>query len=469
MVRVLHNNTPSDAPKGTHPSREVGLFFRVSVALPNFEPWSIAMHLTRPGEAVTRWARDDKAFAAIGSVAERCFEGKNRFAEADDWTQAFRQSLLGPCGSMDLAGVPLFIGGFSFSDEMSPALDGPWMGWVPGILRVPRLVLYTENDRCVAILTERLKVGQNPSGRKEALREELHEAMSRPLGMPLPQPAGLDVDTCDGVLERDFRSAVDAALDSFADTSADAPLSKVVVSRRARYVASGQFAPNTALLRLRERFRECTTFSFEDPFGRHFLGATPELLVRKRGVHAQTRALAGTVRVDSPCGPENLLKSNKDQREHAFVVRAIEDALRGVATSVTSEDEPHLRTLRHMVHLETSIEAALRPSVTLVQALACLHPTPAVGGFPRKQAIQFLSRHERSERGWYAGPIGWIDEEGDGEFHVALRCGVMDGRNAWAFAGAGIVEGSDADAEWSETETKLGPFYGAMCDKVGPA
>jgi isochorismate synthase len=462
MVRVLHNNTSSNAPKNTHPPREEGLYFRVSLELPQFDPWSVAEHLSRPGESVVHWGRRDVSFVALGAVVERCFEGTHRFMEADRWAQDFGGRLLGRCDNNATGGVPLFVGGFSFADEITPELDGPWLGWRPGLLRVPRLVLYAEKGRYLAVLTERLRVGQHPAGRMEALREEIHNALSRPPRSPPPEPQHVHLDERDGLPESEFRSAVSAALNEFSEGDASAPLSKVVLSRRAAYVGDSRLSPLMALKRLRERFQECTTFSFHESLGRQFLGASPELLVRKRGSHAQTRALAGTVRLDSPDGPEGLLNSDKDQREHAYVVEAIESALEEVATSVTSEGGPHLRTLRRMVHLETCVEAALRPGVSLLETVACLHPTPAVGGFPREAAMRFLSSHERTERGWYAGPIGWIDDQGDGEFHVALRCGVVEGRHAWAFAGAGIVEGSDVGAEWQETESKLGTFAGAI-------
>ena len=184
-----------------------------------------------------------------------------------------------------------------------------------------------------------------------------------------------------------------------------------------------------------------------------FLGATPETLLRVRDGRLHTEALAGTAAPGTPL--EVLLSREKDRAEHAFVVDALLEALHPICTEVRLPATPELRVLPGLVHLRTPIVARLRSGVTAKDVLATLHPTPAVGGHPRAAALSFLREHEGLERGYYAGPVGYVDANGDGVFAVAIRSALIRGSEAFLFAGAGLVEASDPHAEWQETELKL--------------
>jgi menaquinone-specific isochorismate synthase len=132
-----------------------------------------------------------------------------------------------------------------------------------------------------------------------------------------------------------------------------------------------------------------------------------------------------------------------------------------------ADDEPHLLTLSSIQHLETGIQARLRETATVLDVLEALHPTPAVCGFPRDSALAFLKEVEPFQRGWYAGPVGWFDEEGDGVFVPALRSALSQGGTWWLFAGAGVVSGSDAMEEWEETRIKFVPMLNALSGRSG--
>jgi isochorismate synthase len=255
-----------------------------------------------------------------------------------------------------------------------------------------------------------------------------------------------------------WESKVREALDGINDP--DGVLAKVVLARRTSYRSEDAGEGVAAARGLRERFTGSTVFCFDEGRGRQFLGATPELLIRKRGHKATTISLAGT----AECGadPAALLESDKNRREQRYVTDAIRSRLEGLATSVEVDAAPSLRRHGNVVHLQTGLAATLRPSVSLLQTLGELHPTPALAGSPRRESLAFIARHEPDERGWYAGPVGWLDQRGDGEFHVALRCGLLAGKRAWAFAGAGIVDGSVPSVEWEETENKLFAFRCAL-------
>lgn len=185
----------------------------------------------------------------------------------------------------------------------------------------------------------------------------------------------------------------------------------------------------------------------------HFVGATPETLVAKRGDEVYTEALAGTI----PPGEGQamrLLQSGKDRAEHDWVVAAIVEKLTPWVDKCIYNPIPAVKTLPHVLHLHTPIRARMRKKTSILELVAQLHPTPAVCGVPTEPALELIQRHEAISRGWYAGPIGWVDQHGDGCFAVGLRSAWISPRQAWVFAGAGIVTGSDPAREYQETQWK---------------
>lgn len=190
-----------------------------------------------------------------------------------------------------------------------------------------------------------------------------------------------------------------------------------------------------------------------------FVGLSPERLVSRRGAEVHCDALAGTARSG---GEGELQLSSKDLIEHRHVVREIVRALRPLCRSVTASDEPTVRVLRHLSHLLTPVRGELDEAHHVLDFVRALHPTPATGGVPGEGALAFLREVEGRDRGLYAGPIGWFDANGDGDFWVALRCGVLDGTRATVWAGAGIVHDSQPDAELSETQLKQRAFLLAL-------
>jgi salicylate biosynthesis isochorismate synthase/menaquinone-specific isochorismate synthase len=227
-------------------------------------------------------------------------------------------------------------------------------------------------------------------------------------------------------------------------------LQKVVMARAVEAEGSQPFELVDVLARLREQNPRCVTFLFRAPGGAAFVGSTPETLCRVDGRVLETEALAGSA---APGQAEGLGERDKDRREHDSVVRYILGALRPIAENVSVDVEPALLTLKNVVHLRTGIRARLLEGVSPAQVVAALHPTPAVGGVPREHSLGFLQEHEALDRGWYAGPVGWIGPEG-AHMAVALRSALVRGARARLFVGAGIVQGSNPAAEWRETEMK---------------
>ncbi len=199
-----------------------------------------------------------------------------------------------------------------------------------------------------------------------------------------------------------------------------------------------------------------------------FLGASPERLVLRRGSELRTDALAGSMRAGQEGDLQSLQSNPKERREHGLVVREIRARLEGLGAQLEVQQTPGIRTLRHVWHLHTPISARMIGLPSVLELVERLHPTPAVGGIPSDAAAEFLRRNETIERGWYAGPVGWLDARGDGEFVVALRSGLIEGSQIHLFAGAGLVVGSDPANEWEETNLKLQALLEALSLEAPP-
>jgi len=236
---------------------------------------------------------------------------------------------------------------------------------------------------------------------------------------------------------------------------------KLVLAREVRVTVPSAHSPGALFGALRDAFSSCFCFCVGTPEGA-FVGASPELLVRRSGGVAATVALAGSARrsadpaVDDHLG-EQLLHSEKDRTEHAIVARRIERRLAPVSVWVESASDPMVIKVANIQHLATPIHAQLAESRSVLELTELLHPTPAVGPEPRgSEGERLIAELEGLDRGWYAGPVGWMDAVDDGEFCVALRSALLRDRTAHLYAGAGIVADSDPAAELAETEIKLG-------------
>jgi isochorismate synthase len=235
-------------------------------------------------------------------------------------------------------------------------------------------------------------------------------------------------------------------------------LTKVVCSRRATVTTETDLVAEDVI----ERLPPSAALRFFVRRGTStLLGATPERLFQKTGTKVWTEALAGTRAGGPSRSEEALLASTKDLSEHAPVVEAIVTRLTRLGADVRADATPRLKHAANVVHLRTAIEARVPETTSALELLDALHPTPAVGGTPREAAEAFIRTHE-PPRGWYSGPLGWIDARGDADVHVMLRCAVVRGARAWVFAGGGIVASSDPRSEHAETELKMAPMLRAL-------
>jgi isochorismate synthase len=244
-------------------------------------------------------------------------------------------------------------------------------------------------------------------------------------------------------------------------------LRKVVLARTVEVRAGRTLDPRLLLHRLRAVDPDAYTFAAPTNDG-VIVGASPELLVSRFGREIRSNPLAGSApRSGDPdedqANAEALAASSKDREEHAIVVEAVAETLRPLCEELTWDPEPVLRETPNVWHLSTRFRGVLRdPPQTVLDLVAALHPTPAVVGTPTDVALATIAELEPFDRGRYAGPVGWVDADGDGEWAIALRCAELRGDRATLFAGAGIVAGSVPEAELEETERKFRAFLDAL-------
>lgn len=250
-------------------------------------------------------------------------------------------------------------------------------------------------------------------------------------------------------------------MDAIQGSIAKGETTKVVASREVEFTSPQDFDVPSILDRLVENNPNCFIFAYEKD-GRVFLGASPEILVRHRGTQILSYALAGTAPKLGPHAwtKEQLLSDPKNKVEHIIVRDRIVDTMKTI-TSDVSVGEMEIMELSRLYHLRTII-TAIDETKSLVEWGRLLHPTPALGGEPRQEALILLEQHEAHERGMYAAPFGFMKDMGDGILIVAIRSALVMGNKLYAYAGCGVVAGSDSEAEYEETNVKMRTILDAL-------
>lgn len=381
------------------------------------------------------WVRGPDGLVGWGEVARFVATGPGRFAEADEWWKAFA-ARLEVRDEVAVPGTgPVAFASFTFADA-SPG----------SVLVVPRVLVGRRDGR--AWITE-FSHGDGPS----AVR-----AVS-----PV-QPSGR-LRYADGVLPVSrYRTAVAEAVRRMQAGG----LGKAVLAHDLMAVGDAPLDPRFLLDGLATRYPTCWSFAVDG-----LVGATPELLVRRTGgAQVQSRVLAGTIwpgagdPVDVRDLAGQLLGSGKDRREHALAVDSLAAALRPLCASLDVPVTPSVIALHNVSHLASDVRGTLHPQApaTLLRLAEAVHPTAAVGGTPRDAALELITELEGMDRGRYAGPVGWVDGNGDGELGIALRCAQLDGPVARLFAGCGVVADSDPDTEVREAAAKMVAVRDALED-----
>lgn len=362
------------------------------------------------------------------------------------WGVAARLSTHAPLGGADLADeVEALLAGITVRDDVGVPGTGPVaivsLTFDPAasgsVVVVPTVLLGRRDGRSWLTLV-------TPPG-----RVEVPQLRRRPTAALPPLRAQLAAPVPS---EAEWGEAVDDAVSQLRAGALD----KVVLARALDVTADEPLDPRAVATRLAARFPSCFTYVCDG-----LVGASPELLVRRLGRQAESLVLAGTM--PRGASPEEdaarervLVGSAKDAHEHRIAVDSVRDVLAGIAVETDEEAAPHLLRLANVTHLATRLTAWLpAPPPSALRLATALHPTAAVGGTPRETALALIRALEVAPRGRYAGPVGWVDGHGDGEFALALRCAQLDGRTARLWAGNGIVAESVTADEITETTAKL--------------
>jgi menaquinone-specific isochorismate synthase len=381
------------------------------------------------------WIRRNDGMVAWGEAARLEIAGPTRFADAAAWWD----SIVGPAHVRDEVHVPgsglVAFGSFAFDERPGRSL-----------LTVPRVVVGRRSDTAwITTVSSGSHVPAVP-----VLR--VHDDIKRPRNVVFADAARSGADYEVAVAETVRRIARGA-------------LEKVVLARDLLAYADEPIDVRWPLRHLAERYTACWTFSVDG-----LLGATPEMLVRLERGLVTSRVLAGTIRRTADDARDvalagALARSSKDLEEHEYAVRSVAEGLGRHCSSVNVPESPFVLHLPNVMHLATDVTGSVADGASSLRLAASLHPTAAVCGTPTQAALAVIRELEGMSRERYAGPVGWIDARGDGEWGIALRSAMVnadDPSRVRLFAGCGIVAGSDPEAELAETVAKLVPMRDAL-------
>jgi menaquinone-specific isochorismate synthase len=392
-----------------------------------------------PPEGALAWVRRGEGLVGWGEADRLEVSGPGALSEAAEWwaERCARTEVLDPLGVPGSG--PVVFASIAFDPAASTS-----------VFVVPEVVVGRRNGQTWVTVT-----GEADEDR--AVVETSPREAATSIGRLAYADGALDPVTWCGAVATAVRR-IDAG-----------DLDKVVLARDLLVTADRPLDPRRLLLRLAERFPDTWTFAVEG-----LLGATPELLLRRTGRQLDARVLAGTAPrgagADDVRLAAGLEASVKDHAEHAYAVASLADALRPFVDHLHVPERPDVLTLPNVRHLASDVHGRQRDAdaTGLLELVAAVHPTAAVCGSPTPAAARLITELEGMDRGRYAGPVGWLDARGDGEFGLALRCaqltGADEGRQARLFAGCGIVSGSDPIAELAETQAKLAAFQAALED-----
>jgi menaquinone-specific isochorismate synthase len=431
-----------------------------------FDAIAVYAAAVEAGLEAALWVRPSEDFALVGIGRAWVVEadGPDRFAVADAEWRALAPTIDDPDASdteLPRGVGPVLLGGLGFRGRV-PAHDDAWAPFGASSLVLPQWIgAQTAGGTWITTSTGEAR---EPAARRRferilARARELAPARGGLVARPVIAPLAVVDERPDETLWR-------WTVGLFAGAVGRGRIDKVVLARRVIMTSPADLDVENGLRRLAAGAPESTCFAFRRD-GRTFMGATPERLIRTDGRSFRTVAIAGSIgrganaTEDAALGRE-LVASDKDREEHSVVVDAIRDRLMPICDELRIEPEPHVLTLRTVQHLVTEIEGVVHERAGLLALAERLHPTPAVGGEPRDIALGLIDEHEGFDRGWYAGPIGWLGADGDGELMVALRSGIVDHTRVTLFAGCGIVADSDPEREWEESRLKLRTLASAL-------
>lgn len=406
------------------------------------------------------WSDPDRSYIFAGVGISHIFTTDNadgRFQDIEREWKRFNEQIVVHSISYPYGTGPLIVGGFSFDpNKQSTNL---WNKFPSAKFVIPAFLYTVVNDQ--AYFTANVMV--HPHKEVHDYIKEVEEAEKMLLNFTTIPEKSSSIMVNKHEIEPDkWKKTIQKATSAIKRDEFE----KVVLARELRVT----FDQELQLEQITDRLmaEQPTSYVFAIEQGENcFLGASPERLVRKVKDNVYSTCLAGSIRrgkdeeEDQALG-EELLTDEKNLIEHDVVVHMIKEAMSEYCEWIESPSHPVLYKTKHIQHLYTPVEGEMKKDHTLLSLVEHLHPTPALGGYPKRTSVEFIRDVERLDRGWYAAPIGWMDVEGNGEFIVGIRSGLVQKNEASLFAGCGIVADSDPESEYDETNIKFNPMLSAL-------
>lgn len=409
---------------------------------------------------------DDFSISAGGALFRLVNSGESRFRDSSTQGKELLSKVHHLKGIKHQNSEVFLFGGFSFFQESNSIV---WKEFESASFTLPEWMIIKEGECTILTLTLKLDLQRDTNFVCDQLYQ-LMESLEPICNVDkYREIESSDSDTSIIVQEKsDFEhlhwiETVNRAKSSIEKNEFD----KVVLARELVLKLNDSVSETHVLHTLRQQYPDCYCFLIRHSSNASFIGCTPERLAAFQRNFILTEGLAGSAprgknATEDAIFENNLLSSEKDRHEHRIVLEAIHQQLTPFSKKIQHPKNPSVKKLSNVQHLKTPITAAIDESVSRTEVLKNLHPTPAVGGYPRSEAVKFIQRHEDFDRGWYAAPIGWINTSGTGEFAVAIRSGLFMRNEVRFFAGCGIVQDSDPQKEWDETNMKFIPMLTAL-------
>lgn len=405
------------------------------------------------------WEKPDEDYTILGidSLDEVQTYGENRTELSRTQIEKWINNYFTNFTSLNISSVPVFMGGMKFSPEGN-STESIWKDFADSDWFIPKLVLLKQNKKYFIVLNFTYQnLPEIELANLFKSRMKLFESLQ--VENQIFEPESVDESNLYDKNEREnWIDKVHSALNQISSGT----YKKIVLSRRVSLSISGKPILSEKLHKLSEEYPRCYIFAY----GKNesiFFGASPEKLAKISNGWVEADALAGSTprgqnQSDDDRLAEELLLSKKNLNEQYAVVDFITNSFAEFSDEIVYDEKPIIRKLSNIQHLWTPIKARLKPGHTIFSILKEIHPTPAICGVPWSGALNFIRTTEAYNRGLYAGIIGWFNFEEQGEFAVAIRSGLLKNNKLYAFAGCGIVEGSDPELEFEETELKLKPI-----------
>lgn len=448
-VHARTNSIPIDVPR--HQKANAGTLIRSVYPLQHLHLEDLILQAASPRlRFVWRSADGALRFVTEGELTRFHSRGPDRFNRTQEWCSAITRQVQ---GANEHADLPMFVGGFAFAEE-GDRRHGPWTGWEDGMVFIPRRILFEKRGEHGRVQRGMIvHQWENERTNDDAGGDRPSCAASRTVSRPHAKETGLTPG------EREaFEHLVRRAVCTIGENDLD----KVVLARSRRFAGAPGTAidSNTTLIELLNHHPGSHVFGLDRGEAGSFVGASPETMLEARGERLSTHALAGTTTRGTTAEhdaqlAQALLANPKERNEHAWVVRGIVQALAPFCRDMTIAETPDVMALPTLQHLSTAIAGAMTRPMGLLDAIAQVHPSPALCGSPFEAARDWIAAHEALDRGWYGGPIGWLAPDGSGHFAVAIRAALLRDGEASAFGGAGLVRNSQPEREWLETELKI--------------